>query len=129
MFPEKYVFTPYLIAGLGASRYKSSYGAFIPLGGGFKVNFFDEASLFISSQYRIPLTKETNNYHFVTSLGISGVVGKKKLPPPPPLPPPMDSDGDGIVDANDKCPTVPGLVKYEGCPIPDRRQAESRLQE
>ncbi|HEV7783281.1 MAG TPA: OmpA family protein, partial [Chitinophagaceae bacterium] len=26
---------------------------------------------------------------------------------------------DGILDANDKCPTVPGLAKYEGCPIPD----------
>jgi hypothetical protein len=79
MFPERYVFTPYLIAGVGASRYKSSYGGFLPLGGGFKINIFDEASLYIQTQYRIPLTNETNNYHFVTSLGISGVVGKKKV--------------------------------------------------
>ncbi len=78
MLPENYVFTPYLLAGAGISRYKSSYGAFLPLGGGFKVNIFDEASIFLQAQYRIPLTHETNNYHFVTSLGISGVVGKKK---------------------------------------------------
>jgi OmpA-OmpF porin, OOP family len=77
MFPERYILTPYLIGGFGASRYKSSYGAFLPLGGGIKINFFDEASLFISTQYRIPLTTQTNNYHFVTSIGISGVVGKK----------------------------------------------------
>jgi outer membrane protein OmpA-like peptidoglycan-associated protein len=30
-----------------------------------------------------------------------------------------DSDGDGILDSKDKCPTVPGYAKYEGCPIPD----------
>lgn len=78
MLPENYVFTPFLLAGAGISRYKSSYGAFLPLGGGFKINIFDEASIFLQAQYRIPLTQEANNYHFVTSLGISGVVGKKK---------------------------------------------------
>jgi len=31
----------------------------------------------------------------------------------------IDTDGDGIVDSLDKCPTVPGLAKYNGCPIPD----------
>ncbi len=44
---------------------------------------------------------------------------KKKVIPPPPPPPPKDTDGDGIIDSLDKCPTVPGLPKYEGCPIPD----------
>lgn len=43
---------------------------------------------------------------------------KKKVVPPPP-PPPKDTDGDGIIDSLDKCPTVPGLAKYDGCPIPD----------
>jgi len=32
---------------------------------------------------------------------------------------PVDSDGDGITDDVDKCPTQPGLAKYQGCPIPD----------
>jgi outer membrane protein OmpA-like peptidoglycan-associated protein len=31
----------------------------------------------------------------------------------------IDTDGDGIVDSLDKCPTVAGLAKYNGCPIPD----------
>ena len=45
--------------------------------------------------------------------------GKKKEMIIPPPPPPKDTDGDGIIDDNDKCPTVPGIAKYDGCPIPD----------
>jgi OmpA-OmpF porin, OOP family len=30
-----------------------------------------------------------------------------------------DTDKDGINDDNDKCPTVAGLAKYQGCPVPD----------
>jgi outer membrane protein OmpA-like peptidoglycan-associated protein len=30
-----------------------------------------------------------------------------------------DSDGDGFNDKVDKCPTVVGLERYQGCPIPD----------
>lgn len=78
LLPENYWVTPYAIAGVGGSKYKNYYGAFIPLGLGFKVNLFDEAAIFISSQYRVPVTTETNNYHFMTSLGIAGVIGSKK---------------------------------------------------
>jgi outer membrane protein OmpA-like peptidoglycan-associated protein len=31
----------------------------------------------------------------------------------------VDTDGDGLYDDEDKCPTVAGIAKYEGCPIPD----------
>ncbi|MFX8999750.1 thrombospondin type 3 repeat-containing protein, partial [Acinetobacter baumannii] len=34
-------------------------------------------------------------------------------------PKPKDTDGDGITDDVDKCPTVPGVTKYGGCPVPD----------
>lgn len=30
-----------------------------------------------------------------------------------------DRDGDGIADGDDKCPDVAGIAKYQGCPIPD----------
>jgi len=30
-----------------------------------------------------------------------------------------DTDGDGINDEMDKCPTVKGVARYQGCPIPD----------
>jgi len=32
---------------------------------------------------------------------------------------PLDTDGDGVTDDVDKCPTTPGLAKYQGCPVPD----------
>src|SRR5258705_12082555 len=56
-------------------------------------------------------------------------------PPPPPVeekkevvvtepPKPdlcaIDSDGDGVMDCNDKCLNVAGIARYNGFPIPDR---------
>lgn len=64
----------------------------------------------------------TNNRGFQLTVGF-------RFHKPPPMPKPVvvqptivvekDSDGDGILDSRDKCPTVPGLAKYEGCPVPD----------
>jgi OmpA-OmpF porin, OOP family len=76
LLPETYVLTPYVSAGVGASKYKNYYGAFLPLGAGLKVNLFNEASIFLAGQYRIPVSYETNNYHFMYSFGIAGVIGK-----------------------------------------------------
>jgi hypothetical protein len=75
LLDERYWMTPYVSAGLGASKFKGYYAAFIPLGLGFKVNLFDEAAIFFGSQYRVPVT-ETANYHFMYNVGISGVIGK-----------------------------------------------------
>ncbi|MEI9911692.1 MAG: OmpA family protein [Bacteroidota bacterium] len=121
MFSEKYWVSPYLIAGVGGHMYGGKYfGAFLPLGMGLKVNFYDETHLFITSQYRVPVTTGTSSYHFFNQIGLAGSIGKKKEPKviTPPTPP-VDTDKDGIIDSLDKCPTVPGLAKYEGCPIPD----------
>ncbi len=123
MTTEKYWVQPYISLGVGGQKYESYWGAFMPLGLGFKVNFFDDAHLFVNSTYRVPLTPEVSNYHFQHSIGIAGRLGKKKEPtpppPPPPPPPPSDRDGDGIIDEADKCPDVKGFAKYQGCPVPD----------
>lgn len=79
LFTDKYWVTPYMIAGVGASKYKAYYGAFIPLGGGFNVNLFEGTALFVTTQYRIPVTAENNNYHFTYSLGIAGTIGKNRI--------------------------------------------------
>lgn len=78
LFSEKYLFTPYLNAGVGISYFNEKFGAIIPLGIGAKFNLFNEAAIFANSQYRVPLTTETNNYHFFHSIGIAGVIGRKK---------------------------------------------------
>lgn len=122
MTSEAYLVQPFITLGLGGHKYRSYYGAFMPLGLGVKVNVLDQTHLFITSTYRVPITLETSNYHLQHSIGIAGRIGKKKDPPvidPPPPPPPVDTDGDGIFDPEDKCPTVKGVAKYQGCPIPD----------
>jgi OmpA-OmpF porin, OOP family len=125
MVSEKYWAQPYLIAGLGAQMYGGTYfGAFVPTGLGMKLNLYDDAHFFVTSQYRIPVTKESVAHHFFYQFGIAGRIGEKKQPvlkplPPTPPPPPVDTDRDGIIDSLDKCPTVPGLTKYDGCPVPD----------
>jgi outer membrane protein OmpA-like peptidoglycan-associated protein len=114
---------PYASLGIGASEYKSYYGAFVPIGLGLRVNLFDEAGINISSQYRVPVSNETSNYHFVHSIGFYGLLGDKKeeAKPTPPVPSveAKDSDSDGITDDKDKCPTQAGVEKYDGCPVPD----------
>ena len=119
MLAEGATFNPYLIAGIGASKYTSIYGAFVPLGGGLKFNIFDEAHVNLTLQYRIPVISDANNYHFQVGLGIGGLISEKKAPAAKEVPPPADTDGDGIADADDACPIVFGLAKYKGCPVPD----------
>jgi outer membrane protein OmpA-like peptidoglycan-associated protein len=120
---ESYWFIPYADLGLGVHKYRSYYGAFLPVGLGFRINLFDEAGINFNSQYRIPVSPETSNYHFFHNIGIYGIIGAKKeavkAAPVVPAVVPKDSDGDGILDDVDKCPNVPGAAKYDGCPIPD----------
>lgn len=92
MVTDKYWLIPTVNLGIGASKYGSYYGAFIPAGVGLQVNFFDEAYVLFNSQYRIPVT-ETSNYHFYHSIGIAGTINKKggdnstgKLKPRPEFP-------------------------------------------
>jgi len=124
MTTEDYWVQPYLIAGVSAHKYRSYYGATLPLGMGLKVNLDNDAHIVVSSTYRVPVTTETSNYHLQHSIGVVSRLIKPKKPvvkavEPPPPPPPADTDKDGIIDTQDKCPTVPGLAKYQGCPIPD----------
>lgn len=79
MTTEQYWVQPYIIAGVSGHKYRSYYGATLPMGLGMKVNFFDEAHLFINSIYKVPVINGTSNYHFQHSIGIAGVIGKKKV--------------------------------------------------
>ncbi len=63
-----------------------------------------------------------NNRGFQLTIGLRFHKAKPWVEPTPVIiTPPVDkdSDGDGILDSRDKCPTVPGVAKYEGCPVPD----------
>jgi len=71
--------------------------------------------------------------HKIKTFGINAaytlftLVKKEKEPKPLPEPPSKpavidslaDTDGDGILDKDDKCPGHKGVAKYFGCPVPD----------
>ncbi len=78
MFSDQFAFTPYLSAGVGFNSFNKKKGAFIPLGGGLKFNIFNEAALYITTQYRVPVTTETGGHHFVHGIGFAGIIGKKR---------------------------------------------------
>jgi len=142
MTSERYWVQPYITLGVSGHKYLNYYGVTMPLGLGLKINLLDDAHLFINSNYRVPITVETANYHLQHALGVAARLGKKPVKAPvvldrdndgipdnvdacPDDPGPAatqgcpDRDGDGIIDKNDKCPDVKGLAKYDGCPIPD----------
>ena len=76
LLPDKYRFTPYLAAGLVASKYQRYYGLTLPFGIGLQMNLNQESFLFINSQYRERISNNTSN-HFYFSLGLAGRIGKK----------------------------------------------------
>jgi OmpA-OmpF porin, OOP family len=122
------LFNPYVLAGFGWSQYDNQYGLYSPVGLGLQVNVTPDLFLLANTQYRIPVTS-LQHQHFFHSIGIAGAISRKKIvhAPPAPLPPPVvkqviptDVDGDGILDHLDSCPHLAGVIRYHGCPVPDR---------
>ncbi len=127
LLTDKYVVVPYITLGVGASMYGGTYfAAQGNTGMGFQIGLGE--GTFINTQllYKPGVSNLAVN-HMAYTIGIASPLKDKPKPvvvvaPPPPPPPPViekDTDGDGILDKNDKCPTVPGVAKYQGCPVPD----------
>eukprot|EP01136_Pigoraptor_vietnamica_P007443 Opistho-1_new@2665 len=125
LLTDKHFLVPYFTLGLGASMYAGTYfAAYMPTGLGLQMNLGE--GTFINTQfgYNAKISNLATN-HLTYSIGIGSPLKEKKAEPvvvaPPPPPPPVekDTDGDGILDSKDKCPTVAGTAKYDGCPVPD----------
>lgn len=128
LLPKPALFNPYVLAGAGWSQYSGRYGVYTPVGLGVQVNITPDLFLLANTQYRIPVTS-SQHQHFFHSIGIAGTITRKKIvkaePASLPVPvvkpaAPTDVDGDGIFDQVDSCPQVAGVIRYHGCPIPDR---------
>ena len=78
---DHYLCSPFLTLGVGASKYKSSFGAFIPAGLGLQFNIYDEAFILINSQYRLPVT-ENAAYNLFHSIGFVGSLKKRAVKEP-----------------------------------------------
>lgn len=121
---------PFLFGGAHVSRRSSSNYISIPMGMGARYMVFNDNGM-ITGQvgYGLGVTSSIRN-SFVYSFGLYINMTKKKKPQVPELPKPIDTttcpiplvdtDCDGLVDSIDKCPTIPGPARNEGCPIVDR---------
>jgi len=124
LFTDRHWISPYLLAGIGSSKYINYYGAFIPVGLGLQVNFSNEVYLMVNAQYRLAITNKVNN-HFYYSIGLEGNILKKKRQKisrkivPELAHQSYDRDRDGTPDTLDACPDVPGLKQFNGCPDTD----------
>ena len=123
MLSDDHKVVPYLSASIGVGKFRSNYMAYAPVGAGIQIKANNGSFVNILSTFRAEMSALTKT-HFNHSISYSLPLKLKEkkpvvLPPPPPPPAPVDTDNDGVIDANDKCPTVSGLAKYAGCPIPD----------
>jgi OOP family OmpA-OmpF porin len=124
---------PYLAAGLGGyilegdSEFTANYGL------GVLYQLTDDIALRGDVRH-LMVTDESNlDHNLLYTAGLKFAFGGiRKVAaapapapqavapaPAPPVAPPKDSDGDGVVDVNDKCPGTPKGVKVDsnGCPL------------
>lgn len=119
LLSDKYYVNPFITAGVGASKYKGYYSAFVPVGLGLQIKVVNDVFVMANSQYRLPVT-ENAAYHFYHAIGIVKSFPKPVVVVPVvEIPVITDRDGDGIPDIDDKCPDVPGLAALQGCPDRD----------
>lgn len=77
LLSDNYIVTPFITAGVGASKYGVHYGAYIPVGLGVQIKLGEEVFLFTNAQYRNGITDYTNN-HLNFSLGFGAPLGSAK---------------------------------------------------
>ncbi len=119
----RYIVTPYLFAGITPTYKDNGYGysymtASVPLGLGFNFNVGRDIDLQLESGYRVAIGNKEYN-HLQHSAGMIFWFGKPGDVPPFAAMTPIDTDSDGVPDAEDECPTIPGKAAFSGCPDSD----------
>lgn len=76
LLSDKYYINPFITAGVGASKFKGYYGAFMPIGIGMQIKVVNNIFLVANSQYRVAIT-ENAAYHFYHSFGVVAPIKKK----------------------------------------------------
>jgi OmpA-OmpF porin, OOP family len=100
-------FDPYVLVGGGYTWLDKFGTATFNGGGGINFWFTDNIGLNVESKYKHVFDNADILQHFQHSVGIVLKFGG------------TDTDGDGIYDKDDACPTVFGLAAFNGCPDTD----------
>ena len=126
MFPKEVTIQPYLLTGLGCAFVNNQVASCLVLGPGVQWHFKD-VYVQLNAIYKPTIAGNLND-HYSYSIGIGGSINKpkgqkKKNTVTPVMANPVamirDTDGDGIVDSVDACPTIAGVVQFNGCPDSD----------
>lgn len=109
------IFRPRLYAGLGGQLIDfEDMELDIPLGVGLNFNLKNNALL--SATFAYHLSNDDRLDLFKIGLGLRFAIDDYERPA---VPVNKDRDGDGILDTEDLCPDVPGIVTLNGCPDTD----------
>lgn len=104
-------FDPYV--GIGAGRTWVKYGyalGYNTLNANVGFKFWvmkDLLAIDLASTYKSGMDDQYSQDYFQHHLGLVFQFGAK------------DTDGDGVSDSRDECPSVPGLKEFNGCPDTD----------
>jgi outer membrane protein OmpA-like peptidoglycan-associated protein len=105
--PDSALLTPYLMGGAGMNWETDNESQVqIPVGAGVNIRLGGRSYLNLQGEYRI--SQEDNRNNLQLGIGYLHRLGK------------MDADGDGIADALDECPDIPGTEATKGCPDQDQ---------
>lgn len=109
------VITPYFMGGLGAvTEFDGEFNVQVPLGFGLNFKVSDRTYVNYQSEYRIAFADDRNNLHHAI-----GFLHFMDRPAEDMMDKPMDTDMDGVIDSEDECPQLPGVVELMGCPDSD----------
>lgn len=110
--------SPYVLAGVGGVlENQDSLHVQIPVGFGLDLRITNGAFFTWQSEARFASKDDRNNFHH--SIGFKYFFGKQEEPVIPEPLPLQDTDGDGVTNDIDQCPTIPGLTAFAGCPDSD----------
>ena len=126
-FLRPYIFTgvsgTYISALENVRNVDNGLGMNVPLGAGLKVNLGEKVHLEGTTAYRAGLfNKIPQRWEHMAGLAFNfgpPIVDEVEEEPVVPMPEPKDSDGDGVIDAEDECPDRKGPAQYDGCPDKD----------
>lgn len=128
ILPREVAIQPYLLTGVGFGFVENKISSYFLVGPGVQWHFKD-VYVHLDAMYK-PTFAGSLNTHYSYSIGVAGRIntakGKKKTKTILKIPVNTaahvikDTDGDGIVDSLDRCPTIAGLLKFNGCPDTDK---------
>lgn len=110
VLPESFILDPYLYVGAGVHFIEDKPKGLLTAGGGLNIWLKENVAVVATLGYQFLPNENFTNYQksLQHTIGLKFRWGAK------------DTDGDGIVDKEDACPTEAGEVALQGCPDKDK---------